>query len=219
MRDWMEIRASDMADQETDSLETLSRTAARLRPWAWPGDPLPRLLFFTDPVRTPDPEDVAERLPAGAGIVYRPFDAADAVERGLRLTAIAQRRGLLLLAGADVALAEAIGAHGVHLPQRLAETAPAIRTAHPAWRVTAAAHDAAAARAAELAGVEALVVSPVFASNSPSAGTPLGVEGLAAIAASVALSVYALGGVNAKTADALVGVGVYGLAGIEVFSA
>ena len=170
-------------------------------------------------MRAPDPEAVAERLPQGAGIVYRPFGAADAVERGLRLVDIARRRGLLLLAGADPVLAEAIGAHGLHLPQRLAETAAGIRLAHPAWRVTAAAHDMEAAQAAGRAGVEAVVVSPVFPSNSPSAGAPLGVEGLAAIAAGASLPVYALGGINAKTADALVGAGVYGLAGIEGFGA
>ncbi|PVM89903.1 thiamine phosphate synthase [Caulobacter endophyticus] len=208
-----------MANQETGSLEALSRTAARLRPWAFPGEPLPRLLFFTDPVRVPDPEAVAERLPAGAGIVYRPFDARDAVERGLRLARIAHRRGLLLLAGADPLLAEAIGAGGVHLPQRLAPGAPGIRSAHSSWRITAAAHDEEAVRAAEVAGVEAVVVSPAFPSSSPSAGAPLGVAGLAAITAGAALPVYALGGVNAKTADALIGAGVYGLAGIEGFGA
>jgi len=208
-----------MADQETGSLEALSRTAARLRPWVWRGDPLPRLLFFTDPARVPDPEAVAERLPAGAGIVYRPFDAPDAVERGQRLARIAARRGLLLLAGADPVLAKAIGAGGVHLPQRLARGAADIRSAHPPWRITAAAHDVEAVRAAQAAGVEAVVVSPVFPSRSPSAGAPLGVEGLTAMAASVVLPVYALGGVNAKTADALVGAGVYGLAGIEGFGA
>lgn len=170
-------------------------------------------------MRVPDPEAVAERLPAGAGIVYRPFDAADAVERGLRLSAIARARGLLLLAGADPALAEAIGAGGVHLPQRLAEGAAGLCRDHPGWRITAAAHDAPALRAAQMAGVEAVVVSPVFPSNSPSAGAPLGVEGLAAIVADAALPVYALGGINTKTADALVGAGVYGLAGIEGFGA
>ena len=206
-----------MSDQKTGSLKTLSRTAARFRPWVWPGEPLPRLLFFTDPSRVPDPEAVAERLPAGAGVVYRPFDAPDAIESGLRLAEIARRRGLLLLAGADPALAEAIGAGGVHLPQRLARSAGAIRLAHPDWRITAAAHDLEAVRTAERAGVEAVVVSPVFSSNSPSAGAPLGVAGLAAIAADAGLPVYALGGVNAKTADALVGAGVYGLAGIEGF--
>jgi thiamine-phosphate pyrophosphorylase len=217
MRERMEVRVSDMADHGTDSLEALSRTAARLRPWVWPGDPLPRLLFFTDPARVPDPEAVAERLPAGAGVVYRPFDAADAVARGLRLADIARRRGLLLLAGADAGLAEAIDAGGVHLPQRLAASAAQVRLAHPDWRITAAAHDAEAVLAARRAGVEAVVVSPVFPSRSPSAGAPLGVEGLAWISAGAALPVYALGGVNAQSADALVGAGVYGLAGIEGF--
>ncbi|WP_244286895.1 thiamine phosphate synthase [Caulobacter radicis] len=177
------------------------------------------MLFFTDPVRVPDPEAVAERLPAGAGIVYRPFDASDAVGRGQRLSAIARARGLLLLAGADPALAKAIGAGGVHLPQRLVDSAAGIRRAYPSWRITAAAHDAQAVRAAQQAGVEAVVVSPVFPSNSPSAGAPLGVQGLAAIVADAALPIYALGGVNAKTVDALVGAGVYGLAGIEGFGA
>lgn len=141
------------------------------------------------------------------------------MERGLRLAAIARARGLLLLAGADPALAEAIDADGVHLPQRLVDGAADIRRTYPSWRISAAAHDVPAVQAAQQAGVEAVVVSPVFPSHSPSAGAPLGVEGLAAITASAALPVYALGGVNAKTASALVGAGVYGLAGIEGFGA
>lgn len=161
---------------------------------------------------------MAERLPAGAGIVYRPFDAADALARGRRLADVARRRGLLLLAGADAALAEAIGAAGVHLPQRLVARAPAIRAAHPGWRLTAAAHDVEAVRAAQQAGAEAVVVSPVFSSNSPSAGAPLGPAGLSAIVEGSALPIYALGGVNAGTAGALAGCGVYGLAGIEGFA-
>ncbi|MFD1517433.1 thiamine phosphate synthase [Pseudonocardia yunnanensis] len=206
-------------DQRTDSLDTLSRTAARLRLWVGTSDPLPRLLFFTDPVRTPQPEAVAERLPTGAGIVYRPFGAADAVARGLRLAEIARRRRLVLLAGADPALAETIEADGLHLPQRLVETGPTLRAAHPAWRLTVAAHDAAAVHAAERCGAEAVVVSPVFPSNSASATNPLGVAAAGEIAKGSALPVYALGGVNAKTAGALIHAGVYGLAAIEAFVA
>jgi thiamine-phosphate pyrophosphorylase len=206
-------------DQRTDSLDALSRTAARLRPWVGVSDPLPRLLFFTDPVRTPQPEAVAERLPTGEGIVYRPFGASDAVARGLRLAAIARRRGLVLLAGADPALAETIGADGLHLPQRLVETGPTLRAAHPAWRLTAAAHDATAVHAAERCGAEAVVVSPVFPSNSPSATNPLGVAAAGDIAKESVLPVYALGGVNATTAGTLISAGVYGLAAIEAFVA
>jgi thiamine-phosphate pyrophosphorylase len=175
------------------------------------------LLFFTEPVRTPEPEAVAERLPAGAGIVYRPFEASDAIARGLRLAKIARDRGLVLLAGADPVLAKTIEADGLHLPQRLVETAPTLRSTHPAWRLTVAAHDLAAVHRAVRCGAEAVVVSPVFPSNSPSAGTPLGVAGVGEIAGESPLPVYALGGVNAKTAGTLIGAGVYGLAAIEAF--
>ncbi|MFI4950160.1 MAG: hypothetical protein ACHP7A_03885, partial [Caulobacterales bacterium] len=46
-----------------------------------------------DPVRTPEPEALAERLPRGAAVVYRAFGAEDAEARGARLMAIARRRG------------------------------------------------------------------------------------------------------------------------------
>lgn len=206
-----------MADRRMDSFDALSRTAARLCPWVGARDPLPRLLFFTDPVRTPEPEAVAEHLPAGTGIVYRPFDASDAVARGLRLTEIARRRRLVVLAGADPALAETIGADGLHLPERSVETAQTVLSAHPTWRLTVAAHDLVSVHKAGSCGAEAVVVSPVFPSNSPSAGIPMGVAGVRETAGQSPLPVYALGGVNANTAGTLIGTGVYGLAAIEAF--
>ena len=47
------------------------------------GKLLPRLFFFTDPIRTPDPARILTRLPRGAGVVYRAFGAADAVAQGV----------------------------------------------------------------------------------------------------------------------------------------
>ena len=51
---------------------------------------LPALLFFTDPVRTPEPEAIAAQLPPGSAIVYRHFGFPDAEARALRLNAIAR---------------------------------------------------------------------------------------------------------------------------------
>jgi thiamine-phosphate pyrophosphorylase len=202
-----------------DEMDALSRTAARLRPWLVRGKPLPSLLFFTDPARTPDPEGVAERLPVGAAVVFRAFGAPDAAARGARLREITRRRGLVLLVGADADLAREIAADGVHLPERLAGQAPELRTAHPDWLITAAAHDEAAARAGAEAGVDALVVSPVFPSRSPSAGAPLGVEGLKRIVDGVETPVYALGGVQAGTVERLLETGIVGIAAVEALSA
>jgi thiamine-phosphate pyrophosphorylase len=163
------------------------------------GKALPRLFFFTDPARTPDPEAVIRRLPRGAGVVYRAFGDPAAVAEGRRLVRAARRRGLLVLAGADAALAARIGADGVHLPQRMAARAPGLRRGRRTWIVTAAAHSETAIVGARRSGADAAFVSPVFESASPSAGRPIGGLRFAALTIRAGLPVFALGGVNAKT--------------------
>jgi len=200
-------------------MEALSRTAARLRPWLVRGKPLPNLLFFTDPQRTPDPERVADRLPAGAAVVFRAFGAPDAAARGARLRDITRRRGLTLLVGADAGLALEVQADGLHLPERLAAQARDLRAAHPDWLITLAAHDETAALVGASMGADALVVSPVFPSRSPSAGAPLGVGGLKRIVEAVEAPVYALGGVRADTVTRLLDTGIVGIAAVEALSA
>lgn len=199
-------------------LEVLSRTAAAFPPRTARGRLLPNLLFFTDPARVADPEGVAGRLPPGSGIVFRAFGAKDAVEQGHRLRAIADARGLILLAGADPELAKMIGADGLHMPQRLVGEVSRLRARHSDDLVTVAAHDLAAVQAAEKAGADAVIVSPIFPSNSPSAGRPLGVEGLKALVAATPLPVYALGGVRADTVGQLAGSGVFGIAAVEALA-
>ena len=68
----------------------------------------------------PDPAAVARRLPRGTDVVYRHFGVAERVRVARKLMAIARGRGLVLLIAADPALAQRVGAHGVHWPQRLA---------------------------------------------------------------------------------------------------
>jgi len=211
-----------MARYGASELDRLLRAARRLRasaklasrPWGAAAQRLPTLLFMTDPNRTPAPEAIASRLPRGCGVVFRAFDGFDAVATGRRLHAVARRRGLLLLAGADPALAGAVGAGGVHLPERLAHRAGALRRAHPGWVVTAAAHNGRAIVRAARFGAHAVLVSPVFESLSPSAGRPLTALKFAALARLAKLPVYALGGVDEKTAPRLLGSGAVGVAAV-----
>lgn len=175
---------------------------------------LPALLFFTDPVRTPDPEAIAARLPPGSAIVYRHFGALDAETQARRLKAIARARSLKLLIGADAALAGKVGADGVHLPERLAHRAAALKRARPAWIVTTAAHSLAAARRS---GADAVVLSVAFPSRSVSAGAALGPLRLAARIRAAGRPAYALGGINNKTARRLLDAGLIGLAAVEGF--
>jgi thiamine-phosphate pyrophosphorylase len=178
---------------------------------------LPRLLFVTDPHRTPDPLAVARRLPRGAGIVFRAFGAPDSAATGAALAALARRRGLLLLVGADERLAARIGAAGLHLPERALASARRIAARRPRWRLTGAAHSRRALSLAAAAGLDAALLSAVFESRSPSAGRALGPLRFARLARGAALPVYALGGVNASTARRLASAGAYGLAAVEAF--
>jgi thiamine-phosphate pyrophosphorylase len=201
--------------EATRDLQRLADLAASLRPRFAPEKPLPRLLFVTDPVRSPDPAAVAAALPAGSGVIYRAFGAVDAQRTAAALAAIAAQRGLLLLIGADATLAASVGAGGVHLPERDIERAPALRRDNPGWTITAAAHSPAAARLAGEMGCDAVLASTVFASASASAGTPMGAAGFSAFVAAAPLPVYALGGVNVKTAPELLSSGAAGLAMVE----
>jgi thiamine-phosphate pyrophosphorylase len=193
----------------------LWRAARRLGARRGAAKPLPPLLFFSDPIRTPSPERIVARLPRGAGVVYRAFGAEDAVACGKMIAQVARRRGVLFLVGGDGALAARLGADGVHLPQRLAGRAGLVRALRRRFLVTAAAHDLPAALRARRAGVDAIVVSPVFPSRSPSAGRAMGVRAFTALIRAAGLPAYALGGVSAGNTRRLQGSGAVGLAAIE----
>ncbi len=197
-------------------LESLWRTARTLSRKAGGAKALPPLLFFTDPVRTPDLEGVLERLPRGAGVVFRAFGADDAVNQGRELVALARRRGLVFLVGADAALARALDADGVHLPERLMGQAWRIR--RRGCIVTAAVHSQRALARAGRLPLDAAVLSPIFASRSASAGAAVGEVKVAAWVREAQLPVYGLGGVKAQTAARLSRSGLAGLAAVEALA-
>ncbi len=178
---------------------------------------LPGLFALTDPARTPDPLALAARAPRGAAFVYRAFGAGErwAIARALRR--ITRRRGVLLLIGADAGLARAVGADGVHLPERAGAQARALKRNHPAWVISVAAHSSAALRRAAAAGADAALLSPVFESASASAGKPLGARRAAAAARRAGLPVIALGGIDGRTAGRLGG-GFSGIAAVAAFA-
>jgi thiamine-phosphate pyrophosphorylase len=182
------------------------------------GARLPTVFFVTDPDRTPDPLSIARGLPRGAGVIFRGFGRPDAERTASALAGVCRRRGLLLLIGADAALAHRVGAGGVHLPERDVQKAPSIRSRHPGWVVTGATHSPHALRAARTAGLDAALLSTAFASLSPTATRPLGPIRLAFLARGAGLPVIALGGVNGQTAGRLTGTGISGFAAVDGFS-
>jgi thiamine-phosphate pyrophosphorylase len=151
--------------------------------------------MFTDG-RDADWAAAARRLPAGSLVVVRARAAkARAMGAGM-LDGIAP----LLIAG-DAELAARIGAAGLHLPEARIGEASHWRVRHPDWIITAAAHGLGAlTRARE---VDALFLSPVFATASHPGAPSLGPARAAFIAAASPVPVYALGGITARNAARL----------------
>ena len=197
-------------------IERLAREATFLRRHAKKGKGvkrLPALWLFTDPHRIPDPGPILAGLPRGAGVVYRAFGKPDAVSEGRRLAKLARQRGLTLLVGRDVHLARAIGADGVHFPEKVQ-----LGLQRRPWRgaiFTMAAHGAMGISRCASVKPDLVFLSAAFASNSPSAKQAWGATRFSALSRQSQTPVVALGGVTVTTAKRLRQSGAYGLAAVE----
>lgn len=206
---------SDEARALWNAALDLNRAAVAVSPGA---GRLPPLLFFTDPDRTPHPWETAARLPRGAGVVFRAFGCADALEIGQQLRTATAGRGVRLLVGRDADLAVRLEADGVHLQERAMAEATALRRIRPDWLLTAAWHGAPLRIGA--LDLDALVLSPVFPAGGASARKPaLGVNAFTEMTSAAPCPVYALGGVNAARAVGLADSGACGIAGVEAVRA
>jgi 8-oxo-dGTP diphosphatase len=108
-----------------------------------------------------------------------------------RVVALARPFGAKVLVNADLSLAQAIGADGVHLTSAQLREA----TARPdvPWCAVSCHSRGELAKAAEL-GADFAVLSPVLPTPSHPDAVPLGWSGFGQIAAGAQLPVYALGG-------------------------
>jgi thiamine-phosphate pyrophosphorylase len=157
---------------------------------------------------------VAVALQEGAGgVLLREKDLPPAARRHMaeHVRALTSSHGAELWVASDVAVAEAVGADGVHLAAVDPWPAPA---AHPRLRVGRSCHTVAELEAARRLGADRVTYSPVFATGSkPGYGPALGLDGLAAGCRAVAgLPVLALGGVGPGRARACVESGAAGVA-------
>jgi thiamine-phosphate pyrophosphorylase len=173
----------------------LARAAARLNAGA--------LVLMTDDLRLPDPMAAATALPPGSFLILRAREARRRAELAWQLNPVVRARGLIFLVADDPALARAIGANGLHLPEAQARHAAYWRAKNPGWLITASAHSLGAALRARHA--DAILLSPVFATQSHAKAQPLSVVRARLIARGITTPVFALGGVHAGNAALLSG--------------
>lgn len=202
-------------------MTSLTERRLRLQPRA-PDRRLPRLILVTGGAAPAALAAAVSRLPAGAAVIFRDYDAADRPARARRLARLCRARRLPLLIGGDWRLALAVGADGLHLPEGLARHGRrdwrSVRR-RPGFLVTQAAHSAAAVALAVRLGADAAILSPVFATRSHPGAAPLGPLRFARMVRAADLPVYALGGIDAQSARRLAGCGAAGLAALSALTA
>ena len=164
--------------------------------------PLPHLWLLSDARNDAVLEQALGRLPEGSGFVFRHYhlDGEDRRKRFAMLRSICRSKNHLLVLAGPPDLVGEWGADGVYgSPGSLGNAAPMLH----ANTIIATAHDAAEIAAAEAAGADAIMLSPVYATRSHPDGAVLGADGFHALASRTALPVIALGGMTAERARAL----------------
>lgn len=167
---------------------------------------LPDAFFLTDAARTPEAARTIARLPGGVGVIFRNYESAERGRLGARLRTLCRRCHVPFFVAGDTALAEALGADGLHLPEwQLRGDAEAWRS----WRsrgaarpLTAAVHSMEALRRALILGLDAVFLSSAFATASHPGATVLGPHRLARMAVRArqgGVAAYALGGIDIQT--------------------
>ena len=190
----------------------LASSAAHLNARSRHAGRVPSLILMTDDDRLADPIAAAQTLPRGSLIVVRSRDAARRMTLAGEVMGIAKRRALFVLIANDARLAQQCGADGLHLSEAQAHLASRWRALRPRWFISAAVHDLRAA--AMRKPVDALLLSPIFATRSHPHAIALTPVRANRMASALRIPVYALGGVTARNARLL-----HGFAGIAAIGA
>jgi thiamine-phosphate pyrophosphorylase len=149
-------------------------------------------------------------LPRGSGIIFRHYGLSAGERRDLfdQVTIAARRYGHVVVLGGSARDARAWRAAGAH--GRTAQRHPQLQTAPV--------HSVRERIAAQRAGADLLFVSPIFKTASHPGARSLGRSRFGLMIRGARTPVIALGGMTARKARSLAGMGAYGWAAISALS-
>ncbi len=185
-----------------------------------------RLCAITDVTGRPGLTHAAAAAAALAGgapcvqLRAKALSARDLLEEARGIRAAARAAGALLVVNDRLDVALAADADGVHLGQDDLPAARARRLLPSGRLLGVSTHSLVQARRAVADGADYIGVGPVFATATKETGhAPLGLAGLAAIAAAVPVPVVAIGGIGPVEAPQVIRAGAMAAAVISALMA
>jgi thiamine-phosphate pyrophosphorylase len=134
----------------------------------------------------------------------------------LKVREMTKDYGALLFINDRVDIALAVGADGVHLPEKGFPPSVVKRMA-PGLLVGYSAHSLEEALYAQREGADFITLSPIFKTQSHLERKPIGLVVLRDVSQSLSIPVYALGGITWDRIKLCYKNGAYGIAGIGLF--
>ena len=179
---------------------------------------MPPLLYLTDEKRAPNPLPVISKLKPGTGVILRHYNSKSRLELGFEIREICKKNQLTFIVARDFSLGGKLGADGMHLPEHVLLSPPLeiqLGGRRPNKILTAAAHSYKSLLKCAALTINAALLSPVFPTQSHPGQPQLGVNKFQKLANQASVPVYALGGINDKTAHRLKNSSAVGIAGIS----
>jgi len=176
------------------------------------------LIAMTDEDRGGDPIELVQQLPKNSILIFRHYTDPAREQLAHQIVRACRGAGVYCLIAGDIALARKCKSDGVHFPEYQLGRLAVRRFMPTQWITTGAAHNHKSARRIEALGLDAALLSPVFASKSHPGAVALGIWQFATISRYVSIPVIALGGVSPDRLRRLRLAGAHGIAGISLFS-
>lgn len=180
--------------------------------------PLPCLILMTDAKRLPDPSTIIPQLPANSAVIVRHFTQKQKEQIIIKIKSLCRKHKVKLLVSDDMGLAIRYRLDGVHFPEARLKSITAcgrISRPLPQFLYTGACHSQTGLENAKRAGIDAILLSPVFPTSTHPGARCLGLTRFRHIGSRSPLPIYALGGITKKTAPRLQASSTIGIAGIS----
>lgn len=197
---------------------TVSKLARRLNRRCQKGKNFPSLLLMTDSKRLPDPRALIPRLPVGSAIIVRGFSKYEKRTLILKINMLRRKHHLKLYVSDAPELALKYRLDGIHFSENGLKSCPdrfikALKSRRLV--ITSAVHSGSALRRAEQKGIDAVLLSPVFKTQSHPDQFCLGVRQLYRWSSQTTLNCYGLGGISPHTVKKTYPCKLTGFAGIS----